>query len=110
MITKPTKMLRYIYIQRDVCTMIIAFIIALCLNKCKLQAYFLGNCYKKYFKQLGNEIIANQKEEGLTLVQTDHQHCALLHRNQLNVFFTAIDLQQSGQPGCDKCNKDKAKA
>lgn len=45
MITKPTERLPYIY--RDVCTMIIAFIIALCLNKCKLQAYVLGNCYKK---------------------------------------------------------------
>lgn len=48
MITKPTKMLPYIYIERDVCTctMIIAFIIALCLNKCKLQAYVLGNTQK----------------------------------------------------------------
>lgn len=30
--------------------MIIAFVIALCLNKCKLQAYILGNCYKKILK------------------------------------------------------------
>lgn len=37
--------------ERDVCTMIIAFIIALCLNKCKLQAYVLGNTLKPNRKQ-----------------------------------------------------------
>lgn len=59
MITKPTEMLPYIY--RDVCTMITAFIIALCLNKCKLQAYIQGNCYKKQSKVSWEWRIANQR-------------------------------------------------
>lgn len=40
--------------------MIIAFIIALCHNKCKLQAYVLGNCYKKEILEVTWEPIRNK--------------------------------------------------
>lgn len=91
MITKPTEMLPYIYRERDVCTMIIAFIIALCLNKCKIT----GLCSWEYFKTKTNKRTkkkilkatlewnceirgANPNRGGrgrLTLVQAQHRPC-----------------------------------
>lgn len=74
--------------------MIIAFIIALCLNKCKLQAYVQGKCYKK------NEVTWEWGKSKQVPIR--NKMGVLWYKRNINTFTPfCVITQQSRLPGCD---------